>query len=237
MSQENISALGLNIARYRKAEGLSAAEVADRAGEGLSRSIIANLENGRKNDLSLRQLISVAKVLRVPPVALAVDLFAPGESAPYPMPGLELPIFNTQTFEIEPTRTPTRNVDFLRWFSGESFFTEEPSDGAPAMARGVLSALHGYRQSWSALSRALHRFVGFSPDPDNAEVQDEFDRRHERVIQEAVSTVRWVHELRSKGARISDVEKSIQETLDRANVKFDYETDSLEFPVYGHYFD
>jgi transcriptional regulator with XRE-family HTH domain len=69
--------LGQRVAFYRKKLKLSAEELADRAGQGLSRSIIANLENGRKDDVTVQQLISLAYHLGVSPADLAFDLKSP----------------------------------------------------------------------------------------------------------------------------------------------------------------
>lgn len=65
------------MAHYRKLEGLSAEALARRAGAGLTRSVIANLENDRKNDVTVNQLLALSSALGIPPVALAVDLSTP----------------------------------------------------------------------------------------------------------------------------------------------------------------
>jgi transcriptional regulator with XRE-family HTH domain len=70
MSDNDTSSIGLNVAKYRKVAKISAEELAVKAGRGLTRSIIANLENGRKSDLGVNQLIAVADVLGVAPDAL-----------------------------------------------------------------------------------------------------------------------------------------------------------------------
>lgn len=56
---------------------MSAEELATRAGNGLSRSVIANLENGRKRDISVSQLLALATALGVSPASLVFDLQAP----------------------------------------------------------------------------------------------------------------------------------------------------------------
>lgn len=56
---------------------LSADELAQRADHGLTRSIIANLENGRKRDVTTAQLLALAYVLHVSPVDLLFDLRIP----------------------------------------------------------------------------------------------------------------------------------------------------------------
>jgi transcriptional regulator with XRE-family HTH domain len=68
---------GAKIARYRKQLKLTAEEVAERAGFGLTRSIVANLENGRKEDLTVRQLVAIAFVLDVSPADLLFDITKP----------------------------------------------------------------------------------------------------------------------------------------------------------------
>ncbi|TQO20320.1 helix-turn-helix protein [Rhodoglobus vestalii] len=96
---------GERIAHYRKLAKLSAEELAERAGFGLTRSIIANLENGRKEDLTVRQLIAVAFVLGVTPAALVFDLLDPyGYST----------LIETETDTIQ-----TQNWLAYNWFGGE----------------------------------------------------------------------------------------------------------------------
>ncbi|TFD48718.1 XRE family transcriptional regulator [Cryobacterium sp. Hh11] len=68
---------GAKIAKYRKKLKLTAEEVAEKAGFGLTRSIVANLENGRKDDITVRQLIAIAFVLQVSPATLVFDVRKP----------------------------------------------------------------------------------------------------------------------------------------------------------------
>lgn len=77
MDYEGVSPIGRNVAIYRKHAKLSAEELADKAGAGLTRSIIANLENGRKHDVTVTQLIALAYVLGASPVELIYDLWDP----------------------------------------------------------------------------------------------------------------------------------------------------------------
>ncbi len=53
---------------------MSAEQLAERAGLGLTRSIIANLENGRKQDVTVRQLMALALALGVSPADLQFDI-------------------------------------------------------------------------------------------------------------------------------------------------------------------
>ena len=79
MTQKAGEGVGERISRYRRANKLTAQQLAEAAGEGLTRPIIANLESGRRNDISVRQLMAIAVALGVPPVALIYDVERPFE--------------------------------------------------------------------------------------------------------------------------------------------------------------
>lgn len=70
-----IEGIGSRIAKYRKEERISAQELAEAA--GMSRSVVANIENGRRADISVSELLAIAEALRVPPVALIYDVTQP----------------------------------------------------------------------------------------------------------------------------------------------------------------
>ena len=83
VSGEDVEAaetVGQRVAKYRKMEGLSAQKLAEEA--GLTRSIVANIENGRRDDLTVRELLSISEALRVPPAALLFDVTRPTSPAP-----------------------------------------------------------------------------------------------------------------------------------------------------------
>ncbi|MEV8370147.1 helix-turn-helix transcriptional regulator [Microbacterium sp. NPDC064584] len=69
--------IGKRIGRYRRIAGLSARELAEQAGRGLTRGIIANLESERKTDITVDQLLAIAVTLGVPPLVLALPVEAP----------------------------------------------------------------------------------------------------------------------------------------------------------------
>jgi transcriptional regulator with XRE-family HTH domain len=79
MEEETPMRIGQKIALYRKRSKLSAEELAAKVGRGLTRSILANLETGRKQDLTVSQLLGVAVVLGVRPIDLIFDLSEPNE--------------------------------------------------------------------------------------------------------------------------------------------------------------
>lgn len=73
MSQNDIgNVIGRRVAQYRRERNMSAERLAEGTDGLLSRSVIANLENGRKADLSVSQLVSLAEALRVPVANLLV---------------------------------------------------------------------------------------------------------------------------------------------------------------------
>ena len=69
--------IGKRVARYRRMNGWTMEELASRTRSDIveiSKGVIANIETGRKVDIGVGQLISLASALQVPPVALMMDL-------------------------------------------------------------------------------------------------------------------------------------------------------------------
>jgi transcriptional regulator with XRE-family HTH domain len=75
MAQDGEETIGQRIARYRKIEGWSAQRLADES--GLTRSVVTNIENGRRSDLTVSELLAVADALGLPPTAILLDLRRP----------------------------------------------------------------------------------------------------------------------------------------------------------------
>ena len=71
---------GGRLSEYRRLAGLSAQELSDRLGGSLSRAVIANIESGRKTDITIDQLLEISWALGVPPVALALPIDRPFET-------------------------------------------------------------------------------------------------------------------------------------------------------------
>ncbi|MDE0545438.1 helix-turn-helix domain-containing protein [Microbacterium sp. C7(2022)] len=67
--------IGERIAKYRKRGGLSAEKLAERA--NLTRSVITNIETGRREDASWREIESIANALGVAPLALVLPIDRP----------------------------------------------------------------------------------------------------------------------------------------------------------------
>ncbi|MCC2032182.1 helix-turn-helix domain-containing protein [Microbacterium allomyrinae] len=67
--------IGKRLARYRKLAGFSAHELAERA--GLTRSVIANIENNRRTDITVSEVIALSQALDVPPLVLMLPVDRP----------------------------------------------------------------------------------------------------------------------------------------------------------------
>lgn len=79
MIEIDYAAVGERIARYRKLNGLTAAQLAVRVGDPLTRDVLAKIENGRRDTLDTRLVLSIAWALRVPPIALIFPINRPSE--------------------------------------------------------------------------------------------------------------------------------------------------------------
>lgn len=84
------SVAGKLLAKARRQSGLSAAELAERTGGLVTRTMVTNVESGRKRDLTVIELMQVASALGISPLALMVDfddpwgkVAVPGLAAPY----------------------------------------------------------------------------------------------------------------------------------------------------------
>ena len=79
-----IPGLGERLRKYREAQQLTAAMLATKTQEifpdtTISRQVIFNIENGRKTDVSVTELVQLAGALDVPPSALLCDFDKPFE--------------------------------------------------------------------------------------------------------------------------------------------------------------
>ncbi|THG32865.1 helix-turn-helix domain-containing protein [Naasia lichenicola] len=82
MTQLPMPGLGSRIHHYRKLNRWSAQQLANHTGGEVSRSIIASIESGRREDLTVRQFMAICFALQIPPAALLVDLEKPFERQP-----------------------------------------------------------------------------------------------------------------------------------------------------------
>lgn len=136
MSVKPSEGIGSRLAQYRRLAGLSARELAEQAGAGLSRGVIANIESGRKRDLTVDQLIAVCHVLGVQPAALALPIEQPMRFVR--MSGQE---------DGSSHRTALRSWAAAEWFQGYQRFRAGDDDApnpAGALSQAILNGVRKY---------------------------------------------------------------------------------------------
>lgn len=104
-----IEPIGRRVAAYRKSAGFKTAEDLANAipNAAVTKSTIQNVESGRKQDLSVSQLLDIAKALDIPPVALAVPINLPMEKAEIPGVGDAV--------------ASMTNLEVVRWFTMQNW--------------------------------------------------------------------------------------------------------------------
>ena len=100
------SGIGQRIKELRRRRGYrSTTELAERVlGGNVTAAVLENIESGRKADLSVSQLLNIARALRVTPAYLLADITTPGSS-------LDLPNLSDDFAEMT-------TGEFEAWFSG-----------------------------------------------------------------------------------------------------------------------
>jgi transcriptional regulator with XRE-family HTH domain len=112
-SVKSSAGIGDRVSKYRKMAGLSAQQLSDRTGGELSRSVIANIESGRKTEVTVDQLIALSFALDVNPVALAMPIEAPYKTLSLAGDDGVLPIHDAVRWWLydEPDRVYRRDED------------------------------------------------------------------------------------------------------------------------------
>lgn len=147
-----VGVIAQEVRRYRQAQKLSAQQLADRTAEigmPINRSVLANLESGRRDTVSVAELFVLAAALRVPPLLLT---FPAGRvETVEAIPGVEI--------------TPW---DALFWGSGES--TQADID-ALRDESGVVKLISGHHQRlgdlYSELSEYMHHLEYMREGPSD----------------------------------------------------------------------
>lgn len=152
--------IAAEVRRHRKARGLSAQQLADRCAElgvdSLPRTVIANLENGRRGNVTVAELLVLAEALSVPAAALV------------------FPVGYVDQVEHLPgvTSDPLDAVDRL---SGETALEESALELFRAH-RALETRIRGlYRRIWEQ-AIAEYRWAG-EPDGPEAEAAREVAQR------------------------------------------------------------
>lgn len=106
------------VQRIRGERRMSAQQLADATaelGHPVARSVIANLESGRRDTVSIAELLVLARALEVPPLLLV------------------FPVGRERMTEVLPGKV-TGTWAAAKWFTGEEPFPVQMSDGAWASA-------------------------------------------------------------------------------------------------------
>lgn len=85
MTPLNFGDVGSRIAKYRKMNAWTGEDLASAAGNGVTRAVIANIETGRKRDLTIVQAVAIARALQIPLGALLFDAYEPEADSSIPL--------------------------------------------------------------------------------------------------------------------------------------------------------
>jgi transcriptional regulator with XRE-family HTH domain len=143
------------VRKVRRRRGLSAAQLAERlqqVGLDWDRSIVANLENGRRASLGVDELLALALVLDVAPVHLLVPLED------------ELP-YQVTPARVEPSgevRDWIRGAEVLNGVDQRSFFSEVPEHEWQQLTERT--RIHRGGQLGTVRERRLAELLAARPD-------------------------------------------------------------------------
>ena len=169
------STIGGRIQALRRARGMrTSKELANAIGGTMTVSIIENIELGRKSNLDVAQLLSIAMALQVPPSYVLAPMNDP--DAPLDLPGLS-PAFDGMTA-----------IQFDAWLSSLEHGAYHPATLDGRNMRFELAAL----REWSAATAEVRRL----------EVMHELEQ-NEGVGEYARSTVQRIEDTRREANRLA----------------------------------
>ena len=109
-----VKVIAREIKRFRTEQGLSAQQLADeckRLGYPIPRSVLANLEIGRRETISVPELLILAQALHIPPIRLLLPL---GQHAPAQGDGVPPDLVDVAPGE------PRTTAQVLKWLRGDA---------------------------------------------------------------------------------------------------------------------
>lgn len=168
------------IKRWRDERGMSGQQLADACealGHPVPRSVIANLESGRRETITVPELLVLAQALRVPPLRLLI------------------PLGYADSVEVLPG-TDVLTTDALRWLRGEAWINrpwEDGPDGDSAVASFITHRTNLDRYEWS---RHYARQIRKGAKPGTEDDIEEYERRAENAA-EGLKSLR--HLMRVRG--------------------------------------
>lgn len=123
------------VRRHRLARGMSAQQLSDACGglgAAIPRTVISNIENGRRTNVSVAEVLVLARALDVPPIALVVPVGYEGE------------------VEILPDRSAD-TLSAVDWISGKRLPPGQRDDAWPPGA--------GIVENWPVYLYSRHRYL------------------------------------------------------------------------------
>ena len=147
MSERPSKGIGKRVVKYRKLAGISARELSERIGGELSRGVIANIESGRKTDVTIDQLVALAWALDVPPVVLALPV--------------DEPLKFVQMFQGPKVAQAIRSSSAVSWFNADANASRFNSPAGPGtvLAQALLKAINEYEWADAAARMAKIRLA------------------------------------------------------------------------------
>ena len=156
------------IQRHRKAQRMSVQQLSDaaeRLGVTIQRPVLSNLENGRRNTISVAELLVLAQALNVPPLQL---VFPAGYTEQVEaLPGVE----------VEP-------LTAVHWARGQ-----EPLSGDGAERQKFLGWLYAFEEH-EHLVHALLDTYRVSPIPTRGSAEEQELLRARRALERALASER-----------------------------------------------
>lgn len=137
------AAVGRNVKRLReqRAPKLSAQRLADQTaelGHAIPRSVLANLESGRRSYVTLADLFTLAHALDVPPFALIA------------------PLASDERVEVLPGQKLS-SWDAVDWFDGNLYPIDAPAGSDSELIRDAYDMRLRYRIAMKELVKTIHR--------------------------------------------------------------------------------
>lgn len=187
------------VRRYRNERGLSAQQLSDACsnlGMPIPRSVLANLESGRRTTLTVPELLILAKALGVPPLLL---VFPVGRrELTEALPGREVPTWEAARWFTGEEPFPTRHGD--EWLVSTQDHADWAEGGAPLVDMRFQEALFkDWRQARNAVADAWRRLEEAEGDEARQVVRGEIAAR-ERAVRDVEAELRRVRStMRSAG--------------------------------------
>jgi transcriptional regulator with XRE-family HTH domain len=214
--EDEIPTIGRTVARYRKLAKLSAETLAAEAGEGLTRSVVANLENGRKRDVTVAQWLAISRVLDVPPSALLVDYETPNAAPDFALPPRRAMVWDSRTGIGSERDQPKVTAAALSWLHGESR-GDERDRPASAASYGLLQTINSWRRAQARLVRTV---LDIRSERESGADDDELIELAEICSSEADGVADWLRIMERYGADISGEIKALGRTMRRAGISW-----------------